>query len=107
MLPPIKTDDCVYTAFYCEENVYKLCEQLETLSCELYAVFVSNQHKQVTPLLLLMSHDAQGATLRVDLLHRYPFGTRRLEAPLPVWPFGTITCLLSKDCRTAARLFGT
>ena len=48
MLLPTESLGYVYTACYCEENVYKLCEQLVHQSAELYAVFVSNSHKQVS-----------------------------------------------------------
>jgi len=43
--------DFIYTSCYCEENVYKLCELLnEKFSIPLsriYAVFISNENKQV------------------------------------------------------------
>jgi len=43
--------DFIYTSCYCEENVYKLCETLhEKFSIPLsriYAIFISNEDKQV------------------------------------------------------------
>ncbi len=40
-----------YTPYYCEENIYKLCQQLtaqEAYDGELFAVFISNREKLVT-----------------------------------------------------------
>lgn len=47
----ISPSTCVYTSCYCEENVWKLCEQIkvekeQTLN-EYYAVFISNDKRQV------------------------------------------------------------
>ena len=37
-----------YTPYYCEENVYKLCERLLSQNKkDLYVVFISNQERQV------------------------------------------------------------
>ena len=45
-------EDIVYTACYCEENVYHLCQQLsgnkDNAQRELYAVFISNEARQVS-----------------------------------------------------------
>lgn len=53
-VPSIKIhrEDCTYTGCYCEENVYKLIEQLGRRNptndlSNLYAVFISNDKKQV------------------------------------------------------------
>uniref|UniRef100_A0A0X3PWD3 Protein N-terminal glutamine amidohydrolase n=1 Tax=Schistocephalus solidus TaxID=70667 RepID=A0A0X3PWD3_SCHSO len=44
----INRDICVYTPQYCEENVYKLLENIEIASeSDFYAVFISNPKKQV------------------------------------------------------------
>lgn len=46
----IDKEDCIYTACYCEENVYKLCQTLQQQgqpSSNLYAVFISNPAKKV------------------------------------------------------------
>ncbi|XP_075228436.1 N-terminal glutamine amidase tungus [Lycorma delicatula] len=44
-------EDCIYTACYCEENIYKLCEKLQERSSyavqNSYVVFVSNELKKV------------------------------------------------------------
>ena len=54
-----------YTPYYCEENVYKLCEALlRQHKNDLYVIFISNRQKQVqtahpaTPILLLHSVQA-------------------------------------------------
>ncbi|KAF5908538.1 protein N-terminal glutamine amidohydrolase [Clarias magur] len=43
--------DCVYTSCYCEENVWKLCEHIQSQgTCsldEVYAVFISNENKSI------------------------------------------------------------
>lgn len=44
-----KQDECVYTSCYCEENVWKLCEQFEKRSGDtkqLYVVFISSHERQ-------------------------------------------------------------
>ncbi|XP_073240823.1 protein N-terminal glutamine amidohydrolase-like isoform X2 [Porites lutea] len=47
----ISPSTCVYTSCYCEENVWKLCEQIkeekEQSLNEYYAVFISNDKRQV------------------------------------------------------------
>lgn len=47
----ISLSSCVYTSCYCEENVWKLCEQIrdekEQNLDEYYAVFISNEKRQV------------------------------------------------------------
>ncbi|UJR25111.1 hypothetical protein I4U23_006470 [Adineta vaga] len=44
-------DQCVYTSCYCEENIWKLCESWKENDPNhfnnLYAVFISNQHRQI------------------------------------------------------------
>lgn len=43
-----------YTPYYCEENVYKLCEALlEEHNKDLYVVFISNKERRVWPSPLL------------------------------------------------------
>lgn len=39
--------DCVYTACFCEENAYKLCEQLIDQPFDLHVAFISNRNRQV------------------------------------------------------------
>ena len=39
--------DCVYTPCFCEENAYKLCQQLIHQPIDLYVVFISNRNRQV------------------------------------------------------------
>ncbi|XP_019622561.1 PREDICTED: protein N-terminal glutamine amidohydrolase-like [Branchiostoma belcheri] len=44
------SDECVYTACYCEENIYKLCEWIRDNTSriqEFYVVFISNSAQQV------------------------------------------------------------
>ncbi|XP_027058290.1 protein N-terminal glutamine amidohydrolase [Pocillopora verrucosa] len=47
----ISPSTCVYTSCYCEENVWKLCEQIrdekEQNLSEYYSVFISNEKRQV------------------------------------------------------------
>ena len=50
----LSRSDCTYTSCYCEENIYKLIERLgsgghgTSISLDsLYAVFISNNSKQV------------------------------------------------------------
>jgi hypothetical protein len=43
-----------YTPYFCEENIYKLCQQLtgqQDYDGELFAVFISNEEKLVSPYL--------------------------------------------------------
>ncbi len=51
--PSLLPGECTYTACYCEENVYKLCntlvEKQEAKLSDLYAVFISNLNKVVSP----------------------------------------------------------
>ena len=42
----IKSEDCVYTGCYCEENVYKFIEKYSDEFDEVYAVFISNPRQQ-------------------------------------------------------------
>lgn len=49
-VPAIRREDCTYTSCYCEENVFKLSQQLVAAGAEahqLYAAFVSNAQEQV------------------------------------------------------------
>ena len=39
--------DCVYTPCFCEENAYKLCEQLIDQPFDLHVAFISNRNRQV------------------------------------------------------------
>ena len=39
--------DCVYTPYFCEENSYKLCEQLVQRPFDVYVAFISNRNRQV------------------------------------------------------------
>ena len=44
-----KQEECVYTSCYCEENVWKLCEQFQKRggdTKQLYAVFISSHERQ-------------------------------------------------------------
>ncbi|KAK9503491.1 hypothetical protein O3M35_010036 [Rhynocoris fuscipes] len=47
----IKRENCVYTSCYCEENIWKLCEQIKNIKPEClencFVIFVSNHSKQV------------------------------------------------------------
>ena len=46
-----KQDECVYTSCYCEENVWKLCEQFEKRSGDtkkLYVVFISSHERRTS-----------------------------------------------------------
>ncbi|CAF1166362.1 unnamed protein product [Adineta ricciae] len=47
----VERDRCVYTACYCEENIWKLCESWKQNDANhlttLYAVFISNQQRQI------------------------------------------------------------
>lgn len=48
---PIQISSCTYTSFYCEENVWRMCDQIrknqpDTLK-EYYVVFISNKNRQV------------------------------------------------------------
>jgi hypothetical protein len=48
--PVLARDSCAYTACYCEENMYRLCERLASSSVPLqalYVVFISNVPKTV------------------------------------------------------------
>ncbi|KAL0961942.1 hypothetical protein UPYG_G00333720 [Umbra pygmaea] len=44
-------EECGYTSCYCEENVWKLCEQIQTQTQisldEMYAVFISNEKRTI------------------------------------------------------------
>ena len=43
-------EKCIYTSCYCEENVWKLCEQFRQHGCnmrQLYVVFISNHKRQI------------------------------------------------------------
>lgn len=43
-------DECVYTSCYCEENVWKLCDQFRQRGCDtkqLHVVFISNHERQI------------------------------------------------------------
>ncbi|RZF47518.1 hypothetical protein LSTR_LSTR014157 [Laodelphax striatellus] len=49
---PFDKDDCLYSSCYCEENVYKLSEQVKEQCCDsmidkCFAVFVSNDERRV------------------------------------------------------------
>ncbi|XP_062912212.1 protein N-terminal glutamine amidohydrolase isoform X1 [Mobula hypostoma] len=50
-MPAILKEDCVYTGCYCEENVWKLCENIKNKRQhsleEWYAIFISNDQKMV------------------------------------------------------------
>ncbi|XP_056335842.1 protein N-terminal glutamine amidohydrolase [Danio aesculapii] len=50
MITPSR-NQCVYTSCYCEENVWKLCENIKNQRyCpleEVYAVFISNERKKI------------------------------------------------------------
>uniref|UniRef100_A0A7M5WV89 Protein N-terminal glutamine amidohydrolase n=2 Tax=Clytia hemisphaerica TaxID=252671 RepID=A0A7M5WV89_9CNID len=48
---PLQVSNCVYTSCYCEENVWKLCDQIRktnpTELNEYYAVFISNKNHSI------------------------------------------------------------
>ncbi|KAL7064613.1 hypothetical protein AAHC03_05187 [Spirometra sp. Aus1] len=61
----INRNSCVYTPQYCEENVYKLLENIQlTSESDFYAVFISNPKKQV-PLFFQKKGDANEDNLVV------------------------------------------
>nr|XP_006815963.1 PREDICTED: protein N-terminal glutamine amidohydrolase-like isoform X2 [Saccoglossus kowalevskii] len=64
LFPP--REECIYTSCYCEENVWKLCEHVQSRYPDLiedcYAVFISNQFKTVP---LWMQKAAQSADVPV------------------------------------------
>lgn len=94
MLPQSEADDFAYTACYCEENVYKLCERLLVQPGEVYAVFVSNRDKQVGGYLLVLPLISGGDNVeRVSLLVRYHSGVREPGITPPTSPCGTTTSL--------------
>jgi len=47
----LQFSNCAYTSFYCEENVWRMCDQISKcqpdILSEYYAVFISNKNKQV------------------------------------------------------------
>ncbi len=47
LLPALTRTDCSHTPFYCEENVYKLCQLLEDAKLRSTVVFVSNADRKV------------------------------------------------------------
>ncbi|KAJ7685043.1 N-terminal glutamine amidase-domain-containing protein [Mycena polygramma] len=49
MLDPPLLPQMVYTPFYCEENIYVLCEALLSRKAEVSVVFISNESKTVCP----------------------------------------------------------
>jgi hypothetical protein len=48
MLDPPSPPETVYTPFYCEENIYLLCEAFMAQQEDASAIIVSNELKTVT-----------------------------------------------------------
>ncbi|GMH34480.1 hypothetical protein BSKO_02314 [Bryopsis sp. KO-2023] len=94
----LRREECIYTACYCEENVYKLVELLTARKIasldELWVVFLSNPMKRF-PLFCQRSSEREGGLVvwdyHVILIQRPPGGSANvwdidttLEFPCPI-----------------------
>ncbi|KAJ7470614.1 N-terminal glutamine amidase-domain-containing protein [Mycena latifolia] len=63
MLDPPVLPETIYTPFYCEENVFLLCEAFVSRGQEVSAVFISNELKTVALWNQKLSKDAQSVVV--------------------------------------------
>ncbi|KAF7338417.1 Nt-Gln-amidase domain-containing protein [Mycena venus] len=75
MLDPPSAPETVYTPFYCEENIYLLCEAFITQGEDVSAVFISNELKTVA------------------------LWNQKLNQSVVVWDYHVVLLLRSRDQR--------